>query len=884
MSSCSCVDQHDAVSEEANNDSAEAAARRTALAYAAAATLWVTLGDWALLGLNPDLRGLIPWAVGKGAAFVLVTALMLYVLLGRHARRCESDSAKWNAMVRRRQIDEARLDQERSRSEAMSLALESAEAKSRILLRAVEQSPTSIVITDTRGRIEYVNPKFTQLTGYTAEEVIGANPRILKSGKMSTEAYRELWLTILAGGEWRGEFHNCKKSGELFWESVAISPVLDRDGHVTHFVAVKEDITARKEASRALRESEEMYRSLVTASPDPILVVDRNGTVEFVSPRGCEVFGCPTGKCVAGWDMLQSVAPVDRERVKADFLLVLQSGKNRSDEYELLRNDGRQFWAQVHVAPLRTTHGAVRGVVIVARDVTERRRAETKLQASEERFREVVETIAEVFWVFDPPRNRFVYVSPSFARIWGRSCAEADISRANWTEAIHPDDRQRVVAALSEKLAGSKYDELYRIMRPDGVTRWIRDRGFPVKDASGHVTRIVGVAEDITERKEIERQFLHAQRLEAIGTLASGVAHDMNNILAPMLVAPALLRDRLRDPADRELLGMVEQSAQRGAGIVRQLLTFSRGSESERGPVQIGHLVKEMLNIMRETFPREITIQCGSVGDLPAINCDPTQIHQVLMNLCVNARDAMPHGGNLRVGAEQTELRDHERALHPMARAGRYVKVTVEDTGYGIPPEIVERIFDPFFTTKEMGKGTGLGLSTVLGIVTAHEGFVLVDTTAGRGSVFKVYLPAAAAEPQVAATTTVAPFMQGRGETILLVDDEESLREATRLLLEKRGYCVVTASDGCEALAKFSPQIQLVLTDMMMPAMNGFAFIRALRLRAPDIPIVASTGLDDCVQGELLKTLGVHEILRKPYLPRALFKAIQARLNSPGTV
>lgn len=879
--SCPCATPRDAGAETGERCPVKTVvATRTALSYVAITTLWVVLGDWVLFALGHGSPWQIPWSVAKGALFVLATTWLLYALLRRHARRCEAETEQWKAALRARQAEGELLKSELAKAESTSVALENAEVRLRILLRAIEQSPVSIVITDTSGRIDYVNPKFTQLTGYSFDEVIGLNPRFLKSGEITADGYRDLWSTILAGREWRGEFHNRKKNGELFWESVAISPVLDRAERITHFVAVKEDITARKEASRALRESEEMYRTLVIASPDPIMVIDRKGRVEFVSPRGREVFGCAAEERVAGRDMLQAVAPGDRARAKADFLEVLQEGRMRSEEYGLLRGDGGECRAEVHIAPLRAPDGTVRGIVVIARDVTERRRVATKLQASEERFREVVETIAEVFWVFDPASDRFIYVSPSFEKIWGRRCDEACTSRNVWMQSLYPDDRVRIVAAFASKLGNARYDEVYRIVRPDGVVRWIRDQAFPVQDPDGRISRVVGAAEDITEKKEIERQFLRAQRLEAIGTLASGIAHDMNNILAPMLVAPTLLKDRLHAPADRQLLVMLEQSAQRGAAIVRQLLAFSRGTESERGPVQIGHLLKEMLNIMRETFPREIVVQCDGAGELPAINCDPTQIHQVLMNLCVNARDAMPHGGCLKFGAVPIELDQGGNLLHPAARVGHYIKITVEDTGHGIPPEIIERIFDPFFTTKEIGKGTGLGLSTVLGIVTAHEGFVLVDSAEGRGSAFNVYLPATEIGTHKDTSEKAAPFTRGRGEMILVVDDEESLREATRLLLEKRGFGVVLASDGRDALAKFSPRIQLVLTDMMMPTMNGFAFIRALRARAPDIPIVATTGLGESVQGDILKALGVNEVLRKPYLPRELVRAVHTGLNS----
>jgi two-component system cell cycle sensor histidine kinase/response regulator CckA len=557
------------------------------------------------------------------------------------------------------------------------------------------------------------------------------------------------------------------------------------------------------------------------------------------------------------------------------------------EQVQALRALGRRVVAQLELR--RQSRELVRQVAVAEKSrrallsvLEDEKRAGRDLRASEERFRQVVENINEVFWMSDVAKNAIIYLSPGYERIWGRPCAEVYASSRAWIESIHADDRERVVNAAVTKQAAGTYDETYRILRPDGAVRWIRDRAYPVGGAGGRVARIVGVAADVTDQKKLEEQFLHAQRMEAIGTLASGVAHDLNNILSPMLMVAGILKLRPNTSArDLELLALVENSGQRGAGIIRQLLTFSRGLSGERGPLQPRHLVHEMTKIMGETFPRNIAIAESTATDLWTVVADATQLHQVIMNLCVNARDAMPAGGKLTIEAANVILEQNEvAALDPAARPGPYVRLQVRDTGTGIPPEIVNRIFEPFFTTKGVGKGTGLGLSTVVGIVRSHGGYMKVSSEIGRGSTFTVYLPAVGGK---AGNPDGDPAMppRGRGEQILVVDDEASIREATGSLLELHGYCVVLATDGKEALSAFlqhQGDVRLVLTDIMMPKMDGLALIRSVRLLAPALPIIATSGLDQSQNAEELARLGVGQVLAKPFVPAQLLKAIQDAL------
>ena len=376
---------------------------------------------------------------------------------------------------------------------------------------------------------------------------------------------------------------------------------------------------------------------------------------------------------------------------------------------------------------------------------------------------------------------------------------------------------------------------------------------------------------DITEKKQMEAKFMRAQRMESIGTLAGGVAHDLNNIFSPILLSLPLLRYPL-DPADlNETLNLVESSAKRGALIVKQLLTYARGRSGKKINMQLAHLVKDMDNIIRETFPRNITVDFQRIQELWIVQGDPTQIHQILLNLCVNARDAMPQGGTLRVEMENRLLDEDFARGNPESKAGPYVCIRVSDTGTGILPEHIDKIFDPFFTTKEIGKGTGLGLATVLGIVKTHGGFIKVNSTVGQGTTLEVFLPATpeAAEAVVHAKTPNLP--RGNGETLLVVDDEENIRDITGRILTRHGYRVLSAANGIEAKSLYDQNratISIVLADYMMPNLDGLQLARALHRMNPEVRIILSSGVTEALTDGIIaefKTYGVIEQIAKPY-------------------
>ena len=380
---------------------------------------------------------------------------------------------------------------------------------------------------------------------------------------------------------------------------------------------------------------------------------------------------------------------------------------------------------------------------------------------------------------------------------------------------------------------------------------------------------------------QLKRHSLQSQRLEAIGALAGGIAHDLNNILAPVLLVPGLLRPLMVTEKDREMLSLVELSGQRGAAIIRQLLAFCRGLGGERIKVDVRHLVRDMADIMRETFPRNIRITESGPPDLWVVEADPSQLNQVLMNLCVNARDAMPQGGGLAVAAENFVL-DPDTTVESTARPGRYVRLRVSDSGQGIPPDILPKIFEPFFTTKEEGKGTGLGLSTVRGIVNSHNGFLKVRSEAGAGTSFEVYLPAAADGPTPTPPREAQSLPMGGGELILFVDDEASIRGVARQLLERQGYRVLTAGTGEEAIKLFvqnPAKPGLIITDLMMPGIGGVGLIRAIRLLDPAARFLVISGLGTNVGTAGLAQLRIPEPVDKPFDAKSLVGAVQSALS-----
>ena len=550
----------------------------------------------------------------------------------------------------------------------------------------------------------------------------------------------------------------------------------------------------------------------------------------------------------------------------------ITSSSDHHREWQFRRKDSSIFGAEVIATQM--PDGNILGMI---RDITERKRAQEQIseQAS------FLDKAQDAIFVRDL-EGKLLFWNKGAEHMYGWTRQEVVGRKMDdllYTETQKLEEAYRVT--LTE---GEWHGELQHLTKDQGKLS-IESRWTLIRDSEGQPKSVLAINTDVTEKKLIEAQFMRAQRMESIGTLAGGIAHDLNNILAPILMSIDILKLTANDPQAKSVLDTIEVSAKRGADIVRQVLSFARGLEGERVEVQPKHLLKDIESIIKDTFPKNILLRFAIPNDIWTILGDPTQVHQILLNLCVNARDAMPHGGNLTIEAENSVLDEHYAAMNIQAKAGRYVQITVSDSGTGIPPNILEKIFEPFFTTKGINKGTGLGLSTVMGIVKSHGGLISVYSEPNKGTTFKVYLPAMEMSSEARKTQLEqAGLPRGNGETVLLVDDEASIITITTQTLQAFGYRVLTATDGAEAVAAYAEhkiEIAVVLTDMAMPIMDGAAAIRALSKINPSIKIIAASGLHANADATKASGAGIKHFLTKPYTAGTLLKTLRTILEEP---
>ena len=508
-------------------------------------------------------------------------------------------------------------------------------------------------------------------------------------------------------------------------------------------------------------------------------------------------------------------------------------------------------------------------------------RAREAQLVSDERFRELAESINEVFWVTDGG-ERLLYVSPGYERIWGRPCEELYADPASWIAAVHPADRERVAAGLTGGNPQPAERE-FRIIRPDGSIRWIRDKAVagPGGNTKG---RRVGLFEDISDQKRMEEQVRQSQKMDAIGTLAGGIAHDFNNILSVISGYTELLRMGL--PKDSPFAGHVVSigmASTRAARLVRQILTFSRRDEVQREQVELPAIVDEALRFLRATLPATIQVTKSYGGVTAAVMADPTQVHQVLLNLGTNAWHAMKEThGRLAFAVEDTQLPAGPAAQRLGLQPGRYVRISVSDSGCGMDQATLARIFEPYFTTKPLGEGTGLGLAVVHGIMRSHDGAVSARSQPGEGTTFDLYFPALAGAVSAAAAPSPG-IVRGHGERILLVDDEESIVAVAQYMLAQLNYSVeATTSPGnaLEILRGRPNEFDLVITDLAMPAMTGIELARQISKLCPELPVILTTGFPGPLTLTELRAKGISDLLQKPPTVETLGEAIRKALES----
>jgi two-component system cell cycle sensor histidine kinase/response regulator CckA len=483
--------------------------------------------------------------------------------------------------------------------------------------------------------------------------------------------------------------------------------------------------------------------------------------------------------------------------------------------------------------------------------------------------------------------DRVQYWNKSAERIYGWTAEEAAGRAVQDLLHKHVFSVSRYQQAGKGALEKGYWQGEFATQSKDGQEVVVESRWTLVRDPQGNPKSVLIISTDISAKKKLEVQLLRVQRMEGLCTLAGGIAHDFNNILAPLLVSIQMLKGKLSKADQQKLLTALEANIQRGAGLVKQVLAFGRGMEGERILVQTKHIARDIQQVVQETFPKSVTFELRTAADLWTLVGDPTQLHQVLLNLCLNARDAMLNGGKLSIYMENLTFDETYAGMNPEAKAGPYVLIEVSDTGTGIPKEIQERIYDPFFTTKEKGKATGLGLSTTLAIVKSHGGFIHCHSTAGQGTSFRVYLPASLT-PAVAEKAAVDPakLPRGHNELVLIVDDEVPILKVARKTLERFGYRVLPAMDGAEAVNLFKSRqqdIAVVITDVAMPNLDGPATISALRKIKPDVKIIGSSGLSSDGGRSRVKAAGIEHFLAKPYTAESVLLALRDVLQQKPT-
>lgn len=638
-------------------------------------------------------------------------------------------------------------------------------------------------------------------------------------------------------------------------------------------------IAERKRYERAIQqaaiENLRLARA-VNAVADGVLITDPT------QPNNPIIYANPAFSRITGYDAEEVIGKNCRflQGADTDPTVVAQLKQAIAEQREIqttvlnYRKDGQPFWNELKISPIFADNGSLLYFVGIQTDITQRKQAAQQLQEQAT----LLEVATDAIFVQDLDSKILVW-NKGAENLYGWSATQAIGRSAN--ELLSPELSSQLDLAWQQIIeVGNWQGELHQLTQTDREVA-VASRWTLVRDEQNRPKSILVVNTDITEKKQLEAQVLRNQRLESIGTLAGGIAHDLNNVLAPILMSTQLLTLTAPSERNQRLLNTIEVNAKRGADLVKQVLSFARGIEGERTLLQVRHLILETAKITQETFPKTIEIYADVPQALWTIAGDATQLYQVLMNLCVNARDAMPQGGTLNLVAENALLSPSNMPIHPDAQAGAHIMITVTDTGEGIPANILDRIFEPFFTTKDIGKGTGLGLSTVMTIVKSHGGFITAESQVNRGTTFTVYLPATTHQAKAIAAEDPA-LPTGQDELILVVDDESAIREITKTSLEAFAYQVVTAKDGIEAIAVYAQQpqsIKAVVIDMMMPVMDGPTTIRTLQKMNPDLKVVAVSGLMESEQlGAVVNQ--VDAFLTKPFTAKQLLQTLDQVLHS----
>ncbi len=749
-------------------------------------------------------------------------------------------------------------------------ARKQSEVSLRLFRTLIERSNDAIEVVDPEtGRYIDVNESAYRDLGYSRSEMLGLTVYDVERS-LDRRSIGQVMTDLRNSGSRTLEGLHRRKDGSVYPVEVSVSLVtLDR----SYIVAVVRNIAERKRTDEVLR----LQSAAVNAAANAIIITDRAGVIQSANQAFADM---------TGYTLAETIGRNPRDLIKSEhhdqafyrrLWETVLAGNIWDGEIVNRRKDGSTFTEAMTITPVRNARGEVAHFIAIKQDITERKAALERMRHQAA----LLDVATDAILVHDLS-GRVRYWNRAAGALYGWTEGEAMGRQLSELGLL---DAAMLRTALDTAMSQGAWSGEMRHHTKDRREITVLSRWVLVRDEKDQPDAVFVIGTDITDRKELEAQFLRAQRLESVGQLAGGIAHDLNNILSPIVMAAPLIRMEVKNPDVVRLIDIMEGNARRGAEVVKQILTFARGQQGGRAPVPTRPVMKEIVHIIDETFPKSIVLKTAIPEDLWMVEGDATQLHQVLMNLCVNARDAMSGGGTLLLAGENVTVEPTFAAKFPGAKPGPHIVWLVADTGVGISQENLSRIFEPFFTTKGSGKGTGLGLSTVHALTRQHGGFVRVESQLGEGTQFRVYLPAVPALTAIPEEPAVEEAPRGRGETILVVDDEESVRVMTRHVLEQHGYGVLLAGEGSEAVITFAQhagEIGAVLTDLMMPLMDGAALIAALDRMSPGVKILATTGVTDTTQAAAAVQLGAREVLRKPFPPAVLLRKIRELLDEPA--
>lgn len=730
-------------------------------------------------------------------------------------------------------------------------------------------------IKDLEGRYVYSNSQPGKRIGLNSSNLIGRTDAEIYPPDMAEEYTRHDRMVIKQGREIEFIESGTHKRGRRLY-LVTKFPIYE--GKKTAYIGgIAVDVTRNLATEKALAESEAQYEHLVENVNIIILRFDSQGRISYINRFGLDYFGYEKHELV-GRPVLETIVPEIESTGRNLALLIdeiiLEPDKFLDNENENLKKSGERTWVNWRNAPIKNDRGQLVEILAVGIDITDRKQVEEALRKSEETFRSITEQITDAVFITDY-QGVITYISPAVNEIFGFAVKEM-VGR-HFLEYVAEDQHTKALEKFSSVVSnGGLLTNFELILKRKGNNSFPGEVNATRFESEGKTIGTLGLIRDVSERRKAEAekdklrtQLQQAQKMEAVGTLAGGISHDFNNLLQAISgYTQLLILDKNEDDPDLEQLTAIQEAGERAAALVRQLLLFSRKAETERQPLNPNLIIEQARKILERTIPKMIDIELHPGGRLWYVNADPVQIEQVVLNLGSNAADAMPEGGRLVVETKNVTLDDDYTRSRMGIEPGKYVQITVSDTGHGIEKEDVEHIFEPFFTTKAIGKGTGLGLASVYGIVKGHGGYIYCYSEIGQGTTFRIYLPAARSSKDQTKIKAVRKPMATGSERILLVDDEEMIRNYAMRALKRFGYEVLTASNGEEALeiyCKETKTVELVILDIGMPGMGGHKCMRRLMEVNPSVRVIISSGYSK--NGSLKETLksGAAAFVGKPY-------------------